>query len=132
MFQTPSGLVIILAHPAAPLAAGVYQFTLLVTSLLVQLSPYPSWERKQVPTKLRWFFECGQQVIECDTLLTCLIGLVSASLLLLTVIWYSITHSLFLSRLKSFLFCKSFQLQPFLSSTKIFTTWIPQTVYCYF
>ena len=35
----------------------------------------------------------------------------------LTVIWYSITHSLFLSRLKTFLLCKSFPLQPFLSST---------------
>jgi len=36
---------------------------------------------------------------------------------ILTVIWYSITHSLFLSRLKAFLLCKSFPLQPFLSST---------------
>jgi len=31
----------------------------------------------------------------------------------LTIIWYSITHSLFHSRLKTFLFCKSFPLQPF-------------------
>jgi len=31
-----------------------------------------------------------------------------------TIIWYSITHSLFHSRLKTFLFCKSFPLQPFL------------------
>ena len=46
---------------------------------------------------------------------------------ILTVIWYSITHSLFHSRLKTFLFCKSFPLQPFLSSS-IFTTWIPRTV----
>ena len=30
------------------------------------------------------------------------------------LIWYSITHSLFYSRLKTFLFCKSFPLQPFL------------------
>ena len=30
------------------------------------------------------------------------------------LIWYSITHSLFHSRLKTFLFCKSFALQPFL------------------
>jgi len=36
---------------------------------------------------------------------------------ILTVIWYSIAHSLFLSRLKTFLLCKSFPLQPFLSST---------------
>jgi len=36
---------------------------------------------------------------------------------ILTVIWYSITHSLLLSRLKTFLLCKSFPLQPFLSST---------------
>jgi len=46
---------------------------------------------------------------------------------------FSITHSLFHSRLKTFLFCKSFQLQrclPFSSSG--LTTWIPQTVYCYF
>ena len=34
-----------------------------------------------------------------------------------TVIWYSITHLLFLSRLKTFLLCKSFPLQPFFSST---------------
>ena len=34
---------------------------------------------------------------------------------ILTVIWYSITHSLFLSRLKTFLLYKSFPLQPFLS-----------------
>ena len=33
---------------------------------------------------------------------------------ILTVLWYSITHSLFLSWLKTFLLCKSFQLQPFL------------------
>jgi len=32
---------------------------------------------------------------------------------ILTVIWYSITHSLFLSRLKTFLFHKSFPLWPF-------------------
>ena len=32
---------------------------------------------------------------------------------ILTIIWYSITHSLFHSRLKTFLFCKSFPLQPF-------------------
>jgi len=32
-----------------------------------------------------------------------------------TIMWYSITHSLFHSRLKTFLFCKSFPLQPFLS-----------------
>jgi len=31
--------------------------------------------------------------------------------------WYSITHSLFHSRLKTFLFCKSFPLQSFLSSS---------------
>ena len=36
---------------------------------------------------------------------------------ILTIIWYSITHSLFHSRLKTFLLCKSFPLQPFLSST---------------
>ena len=36
---------------------------------------------------------------------------------ILTVIWYSITHLLFHSRLKTFLLCKSFPLQPFLSST---------------
>ena len=36
---------------------------------------------------------------------------------ILTVIWYSITHSLFHSRLNTFLLCKSFPLQPFLSST---------------
>ena len=34
---------------------------------------------------------------------------------ILTVIWYSITHSLFLSRLKTFILYKSFPLQPFLS-----------------
>jgi len=33
---------------------------------------------------------------------------------ILTIIWYSITHSLFHSRLKTFLFCKSFPPQPFL------------------
>jgi len=33
---------------------------------------------------------------------------------ILTIIWYSITHSLFHSKLKTFLFCKSFPLQPFL------------------
>jgi len=33
---------------------------------------------------------------------------------ILTIIWYSITHSLFHSRLKTFLFCESFPLQPFL------------------
>jgi len=33
---------------------------------------------------------------------------------ILTTTWYSITHSLFLPRLKTFLFCKSFPLQPFL------------------
>ena len=32
------------------------------------------------------------------------------------IIWYSITHSLFHSRHKTFFFCKSFPLQPFLSS----------------
>jgi len=31
---------------------------------------------------------------------------------ILTIIWYSITHSLFHSRHKTFLFCKSFPLQP--------------------
>ena len=35
---------------------------------------------------------------------------------ILTVIWYSITHSLFLSRLKTLFLYKSFPLQPFLSS----------------
>jgi len=34
--------------------------------------------------------------------------------LILTIIWYSITRSLFHSRLKTFLFCKSFPPQPFL------------------
>jgi len=33
---------------------------------------------------------------------------------ILTIIWYSITHSLFHPRLKTFLFCKSFPPQPFL------------------
>ena len=33
---------------------------------------------------------------------------------ILTIIWYSITHSLFHSRLKTSLFCKSFPPQPFL------------------
>ena len=33
---------------------------------------------------------------------------------ILTIIWYSITHSLFHSRLKTFLFCKSFPPQYFL------------------
>ena len=42
------------------------------------------------------------------------------------------THSLFHSRLKTFLFRKSFPLQPFISSSWIFTTWIPRTVHCYF
>ena len=45
---------------------------------------------------------------------------------ILTVIWYSITHSLFLSRLKTSLLCKSFPLQPFLSylqDTWIFAGW---------
>ena len=46
--------------------------------------------------------------------------------------WYSITHSLFHSRLKSFLFCKSSLPQPFLFSPSGFTIWISQTVYCYF
>ena len=32
---------------------------------------------------------------------------------ILTIIWYSITYSLFHSRLKTFLFCKSFPPQPF-------------------
>jgi len=32
----------------------------------------------------------------------------------LLLFWYSITHSLFHSRVKTFLFCKSFPLQPFL------------------
>jgi len=36
---------------------------------------------------------------------------------ILTTTWYSLTHSLFLSRLKTFFLCKSFPLQPFLSST---------------
>ena len=31
---------------------------------------------------------------------------------ILSIIWYSITHSLFHSRLKTFLFCKSFPMQP--------------------
>ena len=35
-------------------------------------------------------------------------------LTLLTIIWYSITHSFFHSRLKTFVFCKSFPPQPFL------------------
>ena len=56
----------------------------------------------------------------------------NALTVILTVIWYYITHSLFLSRLKTFLLCKFFPLQPFLSFTYIFTTWIPWTVYCYF
>ena len=47
---------------------------------------------------------------------------------ILTIIWFSITHSLFHSRLKTFLFCKSFPPQPFLFSSPGFTTWIPQTV----
>ena len=51
---------------------------------------------------------------------------------ILTIIWYSITHPLFHSRLKTFS-RKSFPPQPFLSfSSSWFTTWIPQTVYCYF
>ena len=33
---------------------------------------------------------------------------------IVTIIWYSITHSLFHSRLKTSLFCKSFPPQPFL------------------
>ena len=50
---------------------------------------------------------------------------------ILTIIWYSITHSLFHSRLKTFLFCKSFPTAalPFSSG---FTACIPQTVYCCF
>ena len=44
---------------------------------------------------------------------------------------YSITPSLFYSRLKTFLFCKSFPPQPSFSSSEL-TTWIPRTVYCYF
>jgi len=41
---------------------------------------------------------------------------------LLTIIQYSITHSLFHSRLKTFLFCKSFPPLPFLFSSSEFTT----------
>ena len=33
---------------------------------------------------------------------------------ILTIIWYSITHSVFQPRLKTFLFCESFPPQPFL------------------
>ena len=53
---------------------------------------------------------------------------------ILTIIWYSITHSLFHSRLKTFLFCKSFLTQPFLFllQDSLGPTWISQTVYCYF
>ena len=43
------------------------------------------------------------------------IGSLYLPTVILTVIWYSITHSLFLSRLKTFLLYKSFPLQPFLS-----------------
>ena len=46
-----------------------------------------------------------------------LYGLYLPTVSILTVIWYSITltHSLFLSRLKTFLLYKSFPLWPFLS-----------------
>ena len=46
--------------------------------------------------------------------------------------WYSITHSLFHSRLKSFLFCKILPTATFLFSHSGFTIWISQTIYCYF
>jgi len=48
--------------------------------------------------------------------------------------WYFITHSLFYSRLKSFLFCKSSLPQPFLFllQDSLYSIWISQTVYCYF
>ena len=45
---------------------------------------------------------------------------------------YYITHSLFHSRLKTFLFYKSFPTAAFPFSSSGFTTWIPQTVYCHF
>ena len=52
---------------------------------------------------------------------------------ILTVIWYSVTHSLFLSRLKTFLLYTNLShCSPSFLSTEIFTTWIPRTVYCYF
>jgi len=44
------------------------------------------------------------------------------------IIWYSITHSLFHSRLKTFLFCKSFPPQPFLFLLQDSL----QTFYCHF
>jgi len=44
---------------------------------------------------------------------------------------YSVTASRFHSTLKTFLFCKSFPLQPSFSSSRL-TSWIPQTVHRYF
>jgi len=58
-------------------------------------------------------------ICDCLLLAVCIfaLGLPSVCLYLpiviLTIIWYSITHSLCHSRLKTFLFCKSFPPQPF-------------------
>jgi len=46
--------------------------------------------------------------------------------------WYSITHLLFLSRLNTFLFSKSFPSQPFLFFLQVSLYGFPQTSYCYF
>jgi len=46
--------------------------------------------------------------------------------------WYSITHSLFHSRLNIFLFFKSFPPQPFLFFFQVSLHGFPQTAYCYF
>ena len=47
------------------------------------------------------------------TVLIRLLRIICQQSYLLTIIWYSIGHLLFHSRLKTFLFCKSFPLQPF-------------------
>ena len=49
-----------------------------------------------------------------------------------TIIWYSSTHSFFHSRLKTFLFCKSFPPQPFLFLLRDSLHGFTRTVYCYF
>jgi len=90
------------------------------------------WQTSLQSTAHLWhlWFICA--AYKCTYLLTLLTYLTVESytvVMLLTLVFHH--PSLFHSRLKTFLFCKSFRPQPLFSSSGL-TTWISRTVYWHF
>ena len=104
----------------ASLSAGLHISRHPLCTLSSHLRRVPAVRLQTSPTRL-WGMRCARVHIVLEVLIAVcrafnckiLYGLYLPTVIH-TIIWYSITHSLFHPRLKTFLFCKSFPPQPFL------------------